>query len=35
MWEVSRLHDYMDIGGRAKQDARAEDAIIDLAHERT
>jgi len=30
MLQLSFMHDYMDIGGRAKQDARAEEQLMTL-----
>jgi hypothetical protein len=34
MVEGRITHDYMDIGGRAKQDARAEGAVIEMPSEK-
>ena len=31
---MSLMHDYMDIGGRAKQDARAEEQLMTLPQNR-
>ncbi len=34
MLQMSFMHDYMDVGGRAKQDARAEEQLMTLPQKR-
>jgi hypothetical protein len=34
MWRMSLMHDYMDIGGRAKQGARAEEQLMTMPQDR-